>query len=978
MKKKLLSYLLSFSLLLSSLMLGKASPLSTSASAQFQRFGEASTNLTENVSLTEGVFYTDARQEEHYITYKPNPSILPVVVYGEKLLDKGDFKSFAALLEERGWNVVGGVNGDYYVVATAMPVGIIISEGRLISSDAGNWALGFNADGTAFFGKPAIKSRLYIDTETYRLGGINKTIGGGDYYLFTEDFGEDNLATKPTINVIFTLPEGVTELRPNCELELTVESVFNSDTATPIPEGKLLLSFIKGSESWREYGLGLLSPGKKIKMTLSTEENWSKADYAIGSLYRLIENGIKVQDLDKADDNFAPRTAVGIKADGTVIFYTVDGRQSGYSKGLDFNQLADRLLELGCTEAGALDGGGSTNIQARLAGQDTYKLINKPSLGKEREVTSYIMLAAKGEGSGIAKTLSIQPYDLIMLGGASIGLTAGACDETGRPVDTGTITWGGEGVTEEGIFTAPKTAGTVTVSAQSGGLTASLPIRVIDSPDSISVLNEETGRTVSSLTLDFGQKVELSASAKLKNLDVYAKDSDFTWSVTGNIGTITPEGSFTASKTGGAGLITVTAGDCTYELSVAVKSGIMTGQDFEAVEAGSSEGVSWSQEISMDYVRYGRGSLKAVYELSEGRAAIPIDLSWAWITEYVTVWIYGDGSGNDVYSRHKDKDVPLTKLDFKGWRQFTINTGKNGGITGLAIDGQGSGTIWIDQMLLTDYQTPDLEPPYITLNVNKLMVYGTVMDATDGCLDASNISLTLDGAPIPFEYDELTGDIYAAIEESGEIRRLTLKAVDASGNVYSVSCSTEGQFETVFKDTDGHWASDYISYMYKLGVVTGFDSKDGGYDFRPNVNVTRAQFAAMICRWRSINAADYATVSLSFTDNRDLPEWAINYIKAVYSLGIMKGIAGEGGIAFKPNEVLTRAQAMTILGRTLEGGRMSADLSFTDCESIPDWSIAYVSKLVFAGVIKGYDDGSLRPGGGLTRAQVCKILTEMT
>jgi hypothetical protein len=39
-----------------------------------------------------------------------------------------------------------------------MPVGIIISEGRLISSDAGIRALGFNADGTAFFGKPAIKS----------------------------------------------------------------------------------------------------------------------------------------------------------------------------------------------------------------------------------------------------------------------------------------------------------------------------------------------------------------------------------------------------------------------------------------------------------------------------------------------------------------------------------------------------------------------------------------------------------------------------------------------------------------------------------------------------------------------------------------------------------------------------------------------------------------------------------------------------
>ena len=258
------------------------------------------------------------------------------------------------------------------------------------------------------------------------------------------------------------------------------------------------------------------------------------------------------------------------------------------------------------------------------------------------------------------------------------------------------------------------------------------------------------------------------------------------------------------------------------------------------------------------------------------------------------------------------------------------------------------------------------------------MVYGSVKDAVDGCLEADNISLTLDGAPIAFEYDQLTGDIYAAIEESGEIRRLTLKATDASGNVYSVSTSTEGTFDTIFSDTDSHWASDFVNYMYKMGVVTGEKNKSGGSDFNPNDNVTRAQFAAMICRWRNIDANSYASVSLSFTDNKDLPSWAINYIKAVFSLGIMKGIADDSGVAFKPNDTLTRAQAMTILGRTLEGGRMSADLSFLDCEKIPAWSISYVSKLVFAGVIKGYEDGTLRPDGGLTRAQVCKILTEMT
>jgi uncharacterized protein YigE (DUF2233 family) len=978
MKRKLTAYLLSIAVLLSSLILTDGSPLKTAAAAQFKRYGEATTKLTENASLTQGVFYTDSRQEEHYISYTPNTAITPVVVYGDKLLDKGDFKTFAALLEKKGWSVVGGVNGDYYVVATAMPVGIIISEGRLISSDAGNWALGFKTDGSAFFGKPNIKSRIYIDSESYRFGGINKTMDGGDYYLYTSDFGADTMATKATANVVFTLPEGVTKLSPSCELELTVESITDSTGPFPIPEGKLVMSFVKGTDSWREYGLSLLSPGKKVKMTLSTEEGWAEADYAIGSLYRLVEGGVKTADLDKADKNSAPRTAVGIKADGTVIFYTVDGRQTGYSKGLTFNELADRLLELGCVEAGALDGGGSTNIQARLAGQDTYKLINSPSLGQEREVTSYIMLAAKNEGSGIAKTLSIQPYDLLLLKGASLSLSAGACDETGRPVSLGGVSWSGEGVDKDGLFKAPDTAGLYTVSAQSLDLTATLPVRVIDSPDTISVLNEDTGRAVSSLKLDFGQTVQLSAAAKWQYLDVYAKDTDFTWSVQGNIGTVDENGTFKASKTGGAGVITVSAGSCSYELSVAVKSGIMTGEDFEAVTPGASEGVSWSQEISMDYVRYGRGSMKADYELSEGRAVIPLDLGWAWITNYVTVWVYGDGSGNELYSRHKNGDVLLTCLDFRGWRQFTIRTGQYGGITGLAIDGQGSGTIWLDQMLLTDYTAPDLEAPYISLNVNKLMVYGSVKDAVDGCLEAENISLTLDGLPIAFEYDRLTGDIYAAIEESGELRRLTLKATDASGNVYSVSASTEGTFETVFSDTGGHWASDFINYMYKMGVVTGEKNKSGGSDFKPNDNVTRAQFAAMICRWRNIDPDSYASVSLGFSDNKDIPVWAVNYIKAVYSLGIMKGIAGDRGLDFKPNDTLTRAQAMTILGRTLEGGRMSADLSFLDCESIPPWSISYVSKLVFAGVIKGYEDGTLRPDGGLTRAQVCKILTEMT
>jgi hypothetical protein len=165
--------------------------------------------------------------------------------------------------------------------------------------------------------------------------------------------------------------------------------------------------------------------------------------------------------------------------------------------------------------------------------------------------------------------------------------------------------------------------------------------------------------------------------------------------------------------------------------------------------------------------------------------------------------------------------------------------------------------------------------------------------------------------------------------------------------------------------------------MRKLGVVAGVE--DGGrLIFEPDKRITRAQFAAMICRRLKIDAESYADMELGFADAAEIPSWAANYVKAAAALGIIKGIAEDGGLYFRPNAELTRAQAMTVLGRTLEGGRMSADLCFADVAAIPSWALGYVSKLVFAGVIRGYDDNTLRPNDGLTRAQICKILTEMT
>ena len=120
-----------------------------------------------------------------------------------------------------------------------------------------------------------------------------------------------------------------------------------------------------------------LKAGDTVTISIAASSSrWAQAKYITSGYKKLIENGKVVSGLGSSG---APRTAIGLKDDGTVIFYTIDGRQSGHSVGASENLLAQRLLELGCTTAICLDGGGSTTLTATLPDSTASERINKPS-----------------------------------------------------------------------------------------------------------------------------------------------------------------------------------------------------------------------------------------------------------------------------------------------------------------------------------------------------------------------------------------------------------------------------------------------------------------------------------------------------------------------------------------------------------------------------------------------------------------------
>lgn len=84
----------------------------------------------------------------------------------------------------------------------------------------------------------------------------------------------------------------------------------------------------------------------------------------------------------------APRTAIGVKKDGTVILFVTDGRSSN-SAGMTLDELARYMIKLGAWTALNFDGGGSSEMVLN------NKILNNPSDGVERAVSVGLGVFAK-------------------------------------------------------------------------------------------------------------------------------------------------------------------------------------------------------------------------------------------------------------------------------------------------------------------------------------------------------------------------------------------------------------------------------------------------------------------------------------------------------------------------------------------------------------------------------------------------------
>ena len=182
-------------------------------------------------------------------------------------------------------------------------------------------------------------------------------------------------------------------------------------------------------------------------------------------------------------------------------------------------------------------------------------------------------------------------------------------------------------------------------------------------------------------------------------------------------------------------------------------------------------------------------------------------------------------------------------------------------------------------------------------------------------------------------------------------------------NVYTLTATVGDMFSDVAED---QWYYDYVLEAAELGIVKG--NPDG--TFKPNDQVTRADFALMTVRMLGVDEDGLEFTTTAFTDVNDE-----TYNAAAIQYCAEKGlIGGDGDGKFRPNDSITRQEAAKIIAEALELTETDDEL-FTDDNLIHEWAEDYVYQCKAAGIFGGdAGTGNFRPTDAISRAETAKIM----
>lgn len=209
--------------------------------------------------------------------------------------------------------------------------------------------------------------------------------------------------------------------------------------------------------------------------------------------------------------------------------------------------------------------------------------------------------------------------------------------------------------------------------------------------------------------------------------------------------------------------------------------------------------------------------------------------------------------------------------------------------------------------------------------------------------------------------DNISVDLSAG-KVSGEVEHFTKFAVLATEKATDKTTENPAENTTAgLQDITGHWAENTIKQMVERNIAKGYP--DG--TFKPNNNITRAEFAVMLVR--AFNLAPQDGKVFADTANH----WAKNDIATAAAYGIVNGFDAN---TFGPNNLITREQMAAMIVKAAKLDVVNSEATFADSAKISDWAKGAMATATGNGIMKGYPDNTVKPKGNATRAEAVTVI----
>lgn len=303
-----------------------------------------------------------------------------------------------------GWKVIAGINGDFFDINgnAELPYhasGYTVTNGNVTKPFGSASAVGFKNDGSGY----QLVGGQKIEAGPLKLQIVDKN----DNVIEEFDVQKINSeVAEGEVGVWFSYNEFVSDVRTLVPVTVQGDDVYVCDAPIRCLPMKQTTIYAKGVlghqteettlklgqfavETSNEKIQAYMENGAIIRIQQNIVGAYADCDNITGAGIQLLKDGVAVGD---SDLNRHPRTCVGIKADGSVVFFTVDGRQFDSDMyGMSSAEMAAALTYYGCVEGYNLDGGGSTTIITRNQYGD-FDVHNSPSDGGERSDSNALLV----------------------------------------------------------------------------------------------------------------------------------------------------------------------------------------------------------------------------------------------------------------------------------------------------------------------------------------------------------------------------------------------------------------------------------------------------------------------------------------------------------------------------------------------------------------------------------------------------------